>query len=218
VRADFIPNGVPTAALQPRQSREVVRASIGVPPNRTLIITAGHLQAWKGQLLAVEAAALLASRGLDFQWLLCGAELEPGYVALIRRRIAEADLGDRVLLLGERSDLPDLFAASDLAVHTSVEPEPFGLTVVEAMLQELPVIGPREGAIPSIVREGVDGLLARPRDAADLADSVTTLVGTPERRRAMGRAGRQRVLESFDTSVMSRRLEAVYERALAGGA
>jgi glycosyltransferase involved in cell wall biosynthesis len=217
-RTDFVPNGIPTDALRPRRARDEVRAELGVPPGSALIITAGHLQAWKGQALAVEAAAALAVRGVDFRWLLCGAELETAYVAGIRRRIAEANLGERVRLLGERSDLPDLFAASDLAVHTSIEPEPFGLVVVEAMLQGLAVVGPREGAIPSIVRDGVDGLLVPPRNAEAMAGAIAALVAEPQRRQAMGRSGRERVLATYDVSVMARRMEAVYERALAGTA
>jgi glycosyltransferase involved in cell wall biosynthesis len=121
-----------------------------------------------------------------------------------------------VRLLGARSDLPDLFAASDLAVHTSILPEPFGLVVLEAMLQGLPVIGPREGSIPTLVRDGVDGVLVPPRDAGALSAAVLALLGTPEARRAMGRAASARVRESFDVKSQARKLEAIYERALSG--
>ena len=215
VHVDYVPNGVPTASLTPKRTRDAVRAELGVAPGCALLVTAGHLQAWKGQALAVEAAVALAARGVDFQWLLCGGEVEAAYVTRLRARIAETRLGDRVRLLGQRFDLPDVFAACDLAVHTSIEPEPFGLVVVEAMLQGLPVVGPREGSIPSIVRDGVDGVLVAPRDAEQLAAAIAALVVAPERRLAMGRSGRQRVLDSFDSGLMAQRLESVYDRTLA---
>ena len=215
-RADLLPNGVPVDRLRPVRDRAAVRAELAVTAEAPLIVTAGHLQEWKGQALAVEAAATLAGQGLDFLWILCGEELEPAYAAALRARIAATGLTGRVRLLGPRTDLPDLFAAADLAVHTSIAPEPFGLVVLEAMLQGLPVVGPREGAIPSLVRDGVDGLLVPPRDAGALAAAVRDLLREPERRRALGTAARARVRESFDVRVQARTLEGVYRRALGG--
>ena len=215
-RADLLPNGVPVDRLVPARDRASVRAELGVTQDLPLIITAGHVQEWKGQALAVETAVALTARGLDFLWILCGEELEPAYAEALRRRIAEAGLSARVRLLGARTDLPDLFAASDLAVHTSILPEPFGLVVLEAMLQGLPVIGPREGAIPTLVRDGVDGVLVPPRDAGALTVAVLDLLRAPEARRAMGCAASARVRESFDVKFQARKLEAIYERALSG--
>lgn len=215
VTADFLPNGIPVDRLVPKIGRTAVRAALGVPERTPLLITAGHLQAWKGQHLAVEAAAALARPGLDFVWLLCGADLEPEYSRALRERVAEAGLEGRVRFLGERVDLPDLFAAADLAVHTSIQPEPFGLVVLEAMLQGCPVIGPREGGIPTLLEDGRHGRLVRPRDSGAIAETVMELIGDPGRRQAMGAAARTRVRECFDVRLQARRLEAIYERALA---
>jgi len=214
VTADLLPNGIPVDRLAPATGREAVRAALGVDAGRTLIITAGHLQRWKGQTLAVEAAAVLVAHGLDFLWILCGEVIEPDYGAEVRSRIAAAGLDATVRMLGARGDLPDLFAASDLAAHTSIQPEPFGLVVLEAMLQRTPVVGPAEGAIPTLIRDGVDGRLVPPRDAAALAAALLELAGADERRRAMGEAARARVLESFDVNRQVRRLEAIYDRVL----
>ena len=218
VRADLLPNGLAVDRLAPARDRAAVRAELGVSPELPLVITAGHLQEWKGQALAVEAAAELAARGLEFLWILCGEEVEPAYADALRRRIAQAGLSAKVRLLGARADLPDLFAGADLAAHTSLLPEPFGLVVLEAMLQGLPVVGPREGAVPALVRDGVDGRLVRPRDAGALAAAVFDLATSPQERRAMGEAARSRVRESFDVKSQARKLEAIYERALGRGA
>ncbi len=216
VRTDYLPNGIPIDALQPARERAEVRAALDVPERCLLVVTAGHLQEWKGQGLVVEAASRLVARGLDFVWLLCGSDVEPEFVARLRRQIAERGLDWRVRLTGERRDLPDVFAAADLAAHTSLQPEPFGMAVLEAMLQGLPVVAPREGAIPDLVRDGVDGLLVSPRDPVALADAVGALAASPPLRRVMGDAGRARVREQFDVRAQARRLEAIYARALTG--
>jgi glycosyltransferase involved in cell wall biosynthesis len=216
IRLDLLPNGIPVDALSPKRDRAAVRAELGIADSTLVLVTAGHVQEWKGQALAVEAGAELARRGLDFTWLLCGTEIEPAYVAALRARIAELGLQQRVRLLGERRDLPDVFAAADLAAHTSIHPEPFGLVVLEAMVQGLPVVGPREGAIPELVRDGVDGLLVPPRDAAALAAAIAELAAAPERRRTLGESARQRVRERFDTTAQARAVEAIYSRVISG--
>jgi glycosyltransferase involved in cell wall biosynthesis len=214
VRADLAPNGVAVEKLTPRRLPDVVRAEIGVDPDVFLLITPAHIQAYKGQLLAVEAAHLLAREGLDFRWVLCGAHLEREYLLRVARRIQDLELDRRIVILEERMDLPDLLAASDLLVHTSIGPEAFGMVVLEALGAGTPVIGPAEGAIPSILRDGRDGLLYEPRNAQAMADAILHLARSPETRRQMGESGRSRVGESFSLEAQARKLCEVYERAL----
>jgi glycosyltransferase involved in cell wall biosynthesis len=216
VHADLLPNGIPVDRFVPERDRGAVRAEFGIPDGAPLIITAGHVQEWKGQALAVAAAQLLAARGMDFVWLLCGEIVEKAYAEGLRERIEQAGLGARVRLTGQRRDLHELFAASDIAVHTSIQPEPFGLVVIEAMLQGVPVIGPREGAIPELIRDRVDGLLVPPRDPESLANAIRDLADAPEARREMGRRASVKVRESFDIHLQARRLEAIYDRVLSG--
>jgi glycosyltransferase involved in cell wall biosynthesis len=214
VTVDLLPNGIEVDRLVPRRSRTEVRAEFGLPAGRPLLLTAGHLQEWKGQIVAVEAAGLLRDAGREFTWILPGAPLEPRYAERLRARIGELGLGDRIILPGERTDLPDLFAAADVAVHTSIRPEPFGLVVIEAMLQGTPVVGPAEGAIPMLVLDGKDGLLYAPRDAASLAGALNRLLDDPEFRGRLGAAAARRVRAEFDVRVQARRLETIYTRIL----
>lgn len=214
VRVELLPNGIAVDELVPRRSRAEVRAEFGIGEARVLIVTAGHLQEWKGQMVAVEAAGLLREAGRPFTWILPGAPVEPRYAERLRERIGELGLGDCVVLAGERSDLPDLFAAADLAAHTSIRPEPFGLVVIEAMLQGIPVIGPAEGSIPALVQDGQDGLLYEPRDAVSLAGAVTRLMNDDDLRRRLGTAARRRVRAEFDVRLQVRRLESIYSRIL----
>jgi glycosyltransferase involved in cell wall biosynthesis len=214
VRVELLPNGLPAEAFAPRAGREDVRRGLGVPPGTALLVTAGHLQAWKGQDLAVEAAGLLRDRGVPFVWLLCGSTVEPEFERALRDRIRTLDLNHRVRLLGARTDLRDLFGAADLAVHTSVLPEPFGLVVVEAMAAETPVVGPAEGSLPELVRDGVDGRLVPPRDAVALASTIAALLENVDALRRLGRNARERAAEKFRIETQVRTLEAIYARAL----
>jgi glycosyltransferase involved in cell wall biosynthesis len=75
--------------------------------------------------------------------------------------------------------------------------------VVEAMLRGVPAIVPPLGGPAEVVRDGVDGIVIDPTDAAGLAAAVVQLARDPGRRAAMGAAGRERALELFDATRMA---------------
>ncbi len=217
VRVDLLPNGVPREAFGPFAPPEATRVSLGLAPGEALLVTAGHLQAWKGQDLAVEAAHHLASAGIAFRWLLCGSTVEPAFEQKLRERIRTLGLERRVVLAGQRADLANLFAAADLAVHTSVQPEPFGMVVVEAMAARTAVVAPAEGALPDIVRDGVDGRLVPPRDAAALGETLATLLADRAALERMGAAACERASETFRLEAQVRTLAGIYRRILTRG-
>lgn len=111
-------------------------------------------------------------------------------------------------------DKPALLAACDLFVLPSGY-ESFGIAFVEAWACNKPVIGARIGAIPSVIDEGRDGLLAAYQDPDDLARAVLELLSDPQRRAQMGQAGRQKVLENYTWDTVTDRVRAVYVRAVA---
>jgi glycosyltransferase involved in cell wall biosynthesis len=214
VRAVLLPNGVDAERFRPSRPRREVREEFGVPDEVRLLITAGHIQRWKGQSLAVESANELATLGIGVVWLLCGRVLEPDFESELRTKIQEYGLGDRVRIVGERQDLPDLLAAADLSVHTSVEPEPFGMVLVESMVVGTPVVGPAEGAVPSILANGMAGRLYEPRDASDLSRVLRELLEDAPLRQRIATRGRERVMQSYTLESQVRLLESVYDGLL----
>jgi glycosyltransferase involved in cell wall biosynthesis len=98
-----------------------------------------------------------------------------------------ADLDDRLVLLGERSDVQELLQASDVFCQPNIGPEAFGLVFVEAMYAGLPVISTQMGG----AREAIDatvGILVPPQ-ASELASALSQLVDDPEARRRLGSNG-----------------------------
>jgi glycosyltransferase involved in cell wall biosynthesis len=113
--------------------------------------------------------------------------------------IAEGVAGVRVHL-GLQADTPELLAlyrrANIFALPTLGET--YGLAILEAMAMGLPVIATRVGAIPEIVADGETGLLIPTNSPEALLQAIRQLSKDPERRRAMGAAGRRRVEKYFD--------------------
>jgi glycosyltransferase involved in cell wall biosynthesis len=91
--------------------------------------------------------------------------------------------------------------------------EAMPMSVLESMAAGLPVVASRVGGIPSVVLDGVTGLLVQPRDINGLAEALVALLRDPVMRRAMGDAGRERASAEFSAGVVVPRLEAVW-RAL----
>jgi len=108
---------------------------------------------------------------------------------------------------------PNLLAACDLLAHPSGN-ESFGIALIEAWACGLPVIGARVGAIPSVVDEGLDGLLCSYLDPDSMAQAILELLANPSRRIRMGEAGRRKVLENYTWEIVTGRLRAVYTEVI----
>jgi glycosyltransferase involved in cell wall biosynthesis len=82
--------------------------------------------------------------------------------------------------------------------------------VLEAMAAGLPVVATRVSGIPEAVVDQVTGLLVPPDDVSSLANALGTLFADPERRAALGAAGRERIAHEFTVSVSSQRLADIF--------
>lgn len=176
---------------------------------RPLVVAVGRLKAPKDFLTLVRALAQLPASA--FEAVIVGdgpdrAELE----AEIRR----LGIGDRVLLLGERRDVPRLLAGADLFVLSSTS-EGMPVSVLEAMAAGLPVVGSGVGGMPELVVDGTTGLLVEPGDPDGLAVALGRLLAEPELRRRMGDAGRERAGERFDLERFWQAHLELYSRELA---
>jgi len=211
----------PLAPVGPEE-RTAARAGLGIGANDLVVGTLGRLcEPKKGLAMFLDAATRIAAAEPRARFVLAGDG--PARRAL-EERAAAAGLAGRVRFAGERRDINRLLAAYDLFVQPSVW-EGFGLTVIEAMAMERPVVVTSVGGLPAIVRDGAEGTLVPPGDAAALAAAVIGLLGDPERRARFGRAGRARALSEFgidrlvdDTAGLYRDLLGRRAHRQAGGA
>jgi glycosyltransferase involved in cell wall biosynthesis len=133
----------------------------------------------------------------------------PQLAAEIRR----LELEDSVELAGERSDVPELLAASDVFVLSS-RSEGLPVSVLEAMAAELPVVASAVGGLAELIENGVTGVLVPAGDERALAEALGRLVKDPGRRRSLGAAGRARAEAEFDLAAFRRAHLDLYHRRL----
>lgn len=181
---------------------------------RLVIGTAGRLEGMKGFEFLVEAAGLLASRGVEFEVRIAGkgskrAELEA--------QAAELGVGERVRFVGHVSDMPEFYRGLDVFVLPSVSTEGLPLVVLESMAMGTPVVATRLAGAPEVIDDGETGLLAPPGDAEALADALGRLAGDEELRKELGAAGAAHVRERFTVERVAREVVEVYCAVMAEG-
>ena len=211
-----VPHGVETDHSLSQPAVDRLRLQAGAASSDLLIGYVGRLCPTKGIETLIEAMANLKTRWPRLKLSLVGDETPgAGYRKKLLNKIDQLDLNDRVALTGYVELAGRLSGAFDIQVVPSLA-EPFGLVTLEAMNAGVPVVVTNTGGSPEIVRDGVDGFLFAPGDVAALARKLESLLESPGLREAMGRRGRQRVVECFSRREMLTRTETVYLRALKG--
>lgn len=177
-----------------------VRDELRIPDGTLVLSVVGQIAPLKGQDDAIEILADLAAAGVDAVLLLAGsvkfasAGARLDNVAFGKRLPALAEkLGvtDRVRFLGERSDIPDLLAATDILLMPFWR-DAFGRVAVEAMALGVPVLASEVGGPAEIVRPGVDGLLLPPRRPEAWSRALKRLIPDNDLLRQMGQNARLR--------------------------
>jgi len=128
--------------------------------------------------------------------------------------VRDLGLAGTVRFLGFRDDVADVLAAMDLLAHTSVEPEPFGRVLIEAMASGVPVVGAHAGAVPEIIQDGITGRLVPPGDPDALAVALIEALRSPKMRQRWRAAAQRDVHERFGVRAHVASVMAVYERVL----
>ncbi|NVO17283.1 MAG: glycosyltransferase [Rhodoplanes sp.] len=213
-RADLVevvPNGV-DIVRDPR-SREDLRRDLGLPAG-PLVGVFSRLAQWKGQHVVLDALATLPEvRGIIVGDALFG---EQDYAATLRAQTEKLGLAGRVQFLGHRADVPLLMQAVDVMIHPSVAPEPFGRTLVEAMLAGVPVVATDAGAAADILDGGAAGTLVPPGDAAALAGAVARVLARPDDLAAQLDRATARAQDRYGVAAMQDAVAAVIARLAAG--
>ena len=183
--------------------RAAKRRELGVPEDAVLLLSVGELNENKNHAVVLHALARLNDERIHYRIAGCGAlanELE--------KLAAELGLSDRVRLLGQRSDMEELYKSADVFVFPSMR-EGLPVALMEAMAAGLPVVGSRIRGCEDLLADSDNLLIDRPGDAAAFAEAIKALANDPARRKAIGKNNPARLLP-FGQEKILEQMEQLY--------
>ncbi|MGZ4870560.1 MAG: glycosyltransferase family 4 protein [Candidatus Angelobacter sp.] len=131
----------------------------------------------------------------------------------IEDMIRQYGLQSTVILAGKQSDMPGVYAATDIFVLPSLN-EGLPMTILEAMAASKPVIATKVGAIPTLIRNGETGLLVEARDTDGLRNAIARLLSDPDLCGRMGAEGHDWVSRNYTSEAMALKYRQMYEEVL----
>ncbi len=168
----------------------------------------------KGVEVALEAMARLKSQGTPVCLDLIGGFETPAYEAAIGKLIGDLELHDVVQLKGFTRDVPAAVRELDALLLPSLFGEGMPMVVLEALSAGVPVVATRVEGTPEVVRHGIEGYLAIPRDAADIALQIQAMCASRARWIEMSAAALARHRSRFSDVEMARRVAKAYDRLI----
>lgn len=205
----IIPNGFDCQLLRPDEAaRKAVRAELGITDDTVLVGLVARYHPMKDHLGFLKAAAMVVRSHRQTRFVLAGAGVSSKQPELVEA-IQQNELGDRVILLGERSDIPRLNNAFDIGCSASAWGEGFSNSIGEAMACGVPCAVTNVGDSAYIVADS--GFVAPPRDPEALANAIARLIDVGRSgRQQLGAKARQRVETQFSLPAIVQSYENLY--------
>jgi glycosyltransferase involved in cell wall biosynthesis len=164
----------------------------------------------KGHLYLVEAMKSVLAKFPSAKLLIVG---EGRMEKRIKEKIEELKIKENVIFLASVSDTSEMLAALDIFVMPSLK-EGLGLSLMEAMASGLAVVASDVGGIKSLIKDGENGLLVRPADAAELCHGLLELLSNPQKREFLGRNARIYIEQNYSLESMVSQTENLYLECL----
>jgi glycosyltransferase involved in cell wall biosynthesis len=203
-----VPNGVDTGRFSPTPDQATCRRAVGLPVDALIVGHVARLSPVKNQRFLIDAfSRILAGRPDAFLVLVGDGPLRQDLVQFSHQLGA----ADRILFLGERSDLPDLFRSFDVFVLPSLL-EGTSMSILEAMASGLPVVASAVGGTPDLLAPGECGVLFDSGDTDAFVLAVNELLASDRMRQDLGMKARRRAEAAFSEQGVISRYEALYER------
>ena len=205
-RIRVVHRGIDPAVFDPAiispAEKTALRSVWGIPMGARVVLLPGRLTRWKGHTIMIEAMRRLKDTNAVAVFVGTGRAAYRGEL----QRLAD---GLPVRFVGHTDDMAATYAASDVVVSASVEPEAFGRVIAEAGAMGLPVVASDHGGAREILLDGETGWLVPPGDASGLADGIRRALATAGT--ALAVRARAHILARFTLARMCAKTLAVYE-------
>jgi len=182
-----------------------------------VVTIVGRLSPIKGHVYFLKAMSKVV-RSMPYLKVRIVGDASPGKESYKQELVVltrHLGLSEHVEFLGNRRDVPQILADSDVLVLASVVPEAFGRVVLEAQAAGVPVVATKVGGVVEIIDDEKTGLLVLPRDTDGMAQAVLRLLNDRKLAREISFAARKKIEDCYTLEHMASQTVAVYEELLA---
>ncbi|MBA4029107.1 MAG: hypothetical protein C0475_08250 [Planctomyces sp.] len=199
--------GVDEGRFDPSRVRPVQRRDLGIPSDAVVFGVIARFDGAKGQrqVVGALAAAIGAAPAPDWRLLLIGGPADGPHAQAVRDEAAQRGVADRVIFTGPVPDPERYYAAIDVPCNARTDAEPYGLSVVEAMMMARPVLVHALGGPAETVIDGVTGWHVPAPTPEAWRAGVARAMADRHRWGQMREAARAHALEHFTASAVARR-------------
>ena len=189
------------------------REKYRVPADTPVLLLPSRMTRWKGHMVLIDALEKI--KHLNFCCIMAGdLAKHPTYVSRIKEKIHQYKLQSHIQLFGNEPDIISLYGISDIVLSTSIEPEAFGRTIIEAQAMEKIVIATNIGGACETIQDGLNGFHVEPNDSIALAQKIErclSLIGS-EQEKSMTMNARRTASEKFSLEKMLKNTLAIYNQ------
>lgn len=215
-KVPVIYNGVDLKKYQAVSSMNSFRSEIGVKKETILIGMVGQISHLKGQDIFIQSIPYILREFEHCKFIMVGADHNQDRNIIRLKELArDLNVAENIVFLGYRPDVPKIIRNLNVFISASRE-EAFGISIVEALASQIPVVSTRTKGAMEIVEDGVNGILVNIEDPQALARAVVEILQNPELTRQFKENGKKRVEDFFCQKVMVKKVVDIYEMALMG--
>jgi len=209
-------NGVDCDIFSPEADGQSYRRKLDIRTENILVGVVGRISYRKGQKLFLTAMDQALQVLPQLRGVIVGDPItgEENWLEKLAAHASELGIADKVHFIPFCKDIPQLMRALDILVSPSILPESLGLTILEAMASERPVIASAHGGPLQIIKSGETGFLFPPSNPTALADTIVQLAQSSTLRKSVGLNARTYVIENFSLSSFQRGFEDLYSELL----
>ena len=206
-KVHVIDNGIDIARFSRPRPMEKLKEALGIHKDDAVVTIVGRLSPEKGHETFLKAAKDVLSKKQNVRFLIVG---DGPIGAELRVMAAKLSLNGHVTFTGVRKDMDGIYAVSDLMVNaSSIEGLP--MTILEAMAAKVVLIVTPVGAVPKVIRHGINGVIFPTGDELGLSKEICSLIDDPSRRESLTERAYRDVCDRFSSAAMVRQYKQIYE-------
>ena len=212
-KVKVIRNGFDINRLEKIRDEECnYRREAEIKQDSFVILCIANLNAYKGHLVLLSALNMIKEK-LGSNWVLLCVGRDDGEQSRIIKKAREYEMAEHIKLLGSRNDVLELLQVADISVLASYE-EGSSNAVLESMAMRKPTIATMIGGNTEMIKNGITGILVKPREPEELAEAIYQLYIDKFFRFKLGEAAHEEVKNNYELRKSILKYEEIYDRVL----